>query len=791
MSKEYRLSIVVSGKDNGARSMLGGLGGALGSVGKIASGILAADVLKKVASGIFEIGKKSISATADVQRMGMMLESLQARELKRAGTLENLNGYVQQNLGLTEAQGERLVALRTTYDNLLSQQQKALTMGGAESQNYKDITAAIENYRAKIILAAEANGALSPTQRATILNQLSMNDALTAAAPLAKATMNELERIAVLSPYQMESVQNSYKLAMAFGFTSKEATSFTKSILNVAAGTGASNEMLDRMAYNLAQVRLQGKVTQMDIRQLAMAGFDLVDVLKFTGQQMGVNIKDHHDFNAAIASGKITWEDFALSFEKYADTNFGGASERMSKSLSGLGSSFQDVFAILAPKALGKPLERITGWLGGLLDKILLVNGSGALEDLGTRLDNLLVKIEKMNLVDVDSMLKDLFGMDVNQMAADQMIDEATSPTEKRMLKKEMQLEMELMPKVEKKGLDPALMFNKIGAGWMGLTQKFQDMMQGVDWESLSVQVASSIESIDWNSLGNMFMLGVMDLIEGLWAFLSGVDWGLLFLTIGNAVGEFIIGLFGLTVPQFIELVASTFNQMKMTAETKLDEFKGSMFAKFLLIAGTVAAALSNLPAVVAIGLLGVLTQFAFFKANVALKMREIAKTFHARAVGWMQQIIQGVQSMVGSVINAISGVIDRVIAAIRPIVIPVSFGSPGNAPGGGGGSVGNSGGGGPGQGGNRDNRNDGFARGGIATGSNRGHWELLHGTEAVIPLQGGSIPVSLAGGASGTVINVVLNYAPFVSLADQNEAREKLAPFIADELRLLLPQRS
>ncbi|MDA8163336.1 MAG: hypothetical protein M0022_10625, partial [Desulfobacteraceae bacterium] len=40
-----------------------------------------------------------------------------------------------------------------------------------------------------------------------------------------------------------------------------------------------------------------------------------------------------------------------------------------------------------------------------------------------------------------------------------------------------------------------------------------------------------------------------------------------------------------------------------------------------------------------------------------------------------------------------------------------------------------------------------GYAEGGISTGPSSGHWELLHGTEAVIPLKSGGIPVVITGG--------------------------------------------
>jgi hypothetical protein len=78
-----------------------------------------------------------------------------------------------------------------------------------------------------------------------------------------------------------------------------------------------------------------------------------------------------------------------------------------------------------------------------------------------------------------------------------------------------------------------------------------------------------------------------------------------------------------------------------------------------------------------------------------------------------------------------------------------------------------------------------GFADGGISTGSSRGHMELLHGTEAVIPLKGGNIPVQLQGGSGGSV-TVNLTYAPMFSTADKYEMQEKLLPFIEQGIRNL-----
>jgi len=199
----------------------------------------------------------------------------------------------------------------------------------------------------------------------------------------AKGLMDELAKISILSPYTVEAVQQVFKLSVAFGFTTDQAKRMTAGLLNMAAGIGATQEMLQRMAYNLSQINLQGKVTKLDIRQLALAGLDLVAVLRYVGKEMGINIQTHLDFNKAIESGQITWEQFSILFAKYADENFGGAAERMSRTLLGLRSTWHDIWVLTIPKMLLPAVEAITNTLGKVLDVLINVRESGHLEVIG------------------------------------------------------------------------------------------------------------------------------------------------------------------------------------------------------------------------------------------------------------------------------------------------------------------------------------------------------------------------------------------------------------------------
>jgi len=81
-----------------------------------------------------------------------------------------------------------------------------------------------------------------------------------------------------------------------------------------------------------------------------------------------------------------------------------------------------------------------------------------------------------------------------------------------------------------------------------------------------------------------------------------------------------------------------------------------------------------------------------------------------------------------------------------------------------------------------------GYASGGVSTGPDSGHWELLHGTEAVIPLKDGSVPVQMMGSGSdvagGGNVYVTLTIASPMTIMDQQTAQNTLLPFIINGIR-------
>ena len=86
---EYRISIVVDGKDN-ASAPLGRVGGALGNMAQIAGGIIGANMIGKVVDGIMGIGRAALDSYANYERLGMSLTSLVAKEMVSTGQADSL-----------------------------------------------------------------------------------------------------------------------------------------------------------------------------------------------------------------------------------------------------------------------------------------------------------------------------------------------------------------------------------------------------------------------------------------------------------------------------------------------------------------------------------------------------------------------------------------------------------------------------------------------------------------------------------------------------------------------------
>jgi len=385
----YKLEILIKGKDM-ASGAIRGVSNSLSGLGKITLAGLGAG-LAAVGVGVGALGVSAVKSASQIQDLKIALDTLVAREISRGDLIEETT---KKTLHLTDEEKAKLAELRAEY-NLLSartQEQKqrvwemtnVWTEQGLATKTARAELAKMELRLSKLNgeiekLASKEGKVVTVTNRVRV-NTMSLGEAMKEAAPKAAELMRRLRDVSLISPFEYEQVANTFRFNMAMGATSDQAMDLTRALLDTGAALGLDNEMFNRLNYNLAQAVISGDFTAANLRQLRMVGLDLADVFQ---SELGLSIKE---VNKQWKAGKLTAADLTKAFSDFASKNFGGAAEKMSKTLRGLKSSFKDLIFFAGADIALPGVEVITERLGDLFDRVRGFLEGGAFARLGQQI---------------------------------------------------------------------------------------------------------------------------------------------------------------------------------------------------------------------------------------------------------------------------------------------------------------------------------------------------------------------------------------------------------------------
>lgn len=266
--------------------------------------------------------------------------------------------------------------------------QDAERVANVKERYSEELAAATERYNAEVEKAKAAIEAIRKEAGPGLEMQagmdagpiMSLQDALKQAGPKAAELMEWLRKLSLESPFEYSKIAEVFRFTMAMGASTDMAKSLTASLVDLAAGSGMTGEMLDRVNYNLSQALIKGDLSAANLRQLTNAGVDLASILQ---NELGMSLDEIRE---KFKSGEISSEDLANAFSSYTEKNFSGSAERMSKSLSGLESSFKDLFFFAGADLLTPALETVSIALGGVFDKLSGMLESGKFKEMGDQL---------------------------------------------------------------------------------------------------------------------------------------------------------------------------------------------------------------------------------------------------------------------------------------------------------------------------------------------------------------------------------------------------------------------
>lgn len=192
------------------------------------------------------------------------------------------------------------------------------------------------------------------------------------------------------------------------------------------------------------------------------------------------------------------------------------------------------------------------------------------------------------------------------------------------------------------------------------LFSALKEAFDGIQWqeigEAIDEKITEAIEAGDWTGAGQSFGKVLEDFVFG-----DGIQFaeGGSTAAIQQAISKWLLGAmnmasWGEVSTRFATLIGNSINSafpaIQSSSLSGGQKIVASLYAGFVQSTPLFTGALSTL------------------NALLDSKLREIAKTFFNRALGWANQAIQGFNSGVGGLLAAISGIVNQVNGVLRRI---------------------------------------------------------------------------------------------------------------------------
>lgn len=333
-------------------SLIGGIGSAFQTLGKIAGG--AFNIIVGVGKGAVSVLQTLASITFDVVRTG--LQALGAVVNALLSPIRWLGEQIRQVFVVALG-----VLLRDSIRGAIQALKDLGNMLFEGASSMQTITIRLEGMMATELQSTETT--------------LTFAQALEKAKGATQGLIDWINVLAVKSPFERGTIADTIALGMALDFTSEQAKTITRALVDWASGMGLEQDAITRILYNFGQMRAQGKLTGQELRDAARGGLiPVMDILRRLGEQAGLTGKAledaiHHPAEAFTGSDV---DKFFAEFIKMAEERFPNAAERMSRTWVGVQNNIKDfIKTVMGADVLTPVLDRIAGKMADMLNKML------------------------------------------------------------------------------------------------------------------------------------------------------------------------------------------------------------------------------------------------------------------------------------------------------------------------------------------------------------------------------------------------------------------------------------
>ena len=319
--------------------------------------------------------------------------------------------------------------------------------------------------------------------------------------------MEQIRKDAASTPFDVDSLTQANQMLISTGMSAGDARNDVLNLANAIAATGGGSAELSRMAANMQQVKNVGKATAMDIRQFAMAGINIYQLLADATGKTTEEVKDM----------EVSYDLLSYAFQKAAQEGgaYAGAMEAQSQTFNGRvstlkdnilqleGSLTQELFSMLSTTALPMVMD----WVAQLLDASEKGGIQGAIQAAGKILSELIHKfldgLPEMMETGVSLIVKVLEGFAGSGATGKIMAGVLT------VIRALLNAIANHFPEILAAGI------SIIGQIVTGLAQAIPTLLSMAG--ELILQLFNAFINADWASIGSNIVNGIKNGIAGLW----------------------------------------------------------------------------------------------------------------------------------------------------------------------------------------------------------------------------------------------------------------------------------
>lgn len=282
--------------------------------------------------------------------MAMSTKSIQERTEK----IKALQ-IVQKNLSTSDANYySKLASVNKEMASLSAQNKQAISQGVELVKKNNALAQSFENLGRRVLFYTSL-GALTGfvKQIYSIRGEYEMLErsmgALLGDFAKGSALFNQIQTQALKSPFTVLDLSSAAKQLVAYNFAANEVAETTKRIADISSALGVP---IERLIYNIGQIKAQGALTARDARDFANAGFAIVPMLAklYTEQKkLGDNVVTTADVYDMMTKKMVSYADVMSVIDKQTseDGMFFDFQAKQAETLRGQLSNLEDAWNMM------------------------------------------------------------------------------------------------------------------------------------------------------------------------------------------------------------------------------------------------------------------------------------------------------------------------------------------------------------------------------------------------------------------------------------------------------------